>query len=770
MTGALKRIDRLRFGSLKLRIAVLYTALFAAVMTVIVLLAAAGLSRFAEESASRDLSANARVFDELLSLRAQQMRNSADVLAHDFGFREAVATEDSATIDSALLSLRDRSNTEAAFVVGLDGTLLASGEARIGSPEALWYPLDEGHDHGIIKLGDQFALAAAAPITAPDTLGWLVIAQPLDARELERLTRFAAIDLGAVVKSAANLPPFLADKASDAIVEHDQNDARYLYHVSAITTLEQGLEPRLVLRHSLTATLASYLELRNLLILLGLVALAAVVAVSWRVALTVTSPLQKLDEATRLISEGRDVKLTVDTDDEIGRLASSFNVMVAAIDERERQIVHAGLHDVLTKLPNRKLFTEQLDLAVDQLRSGERLMVVQVDLDGFKTINETLGFDMGDALLRDTAQHLKREFPEVLCARLGSDEFAILVENIESDGQLADIADRIHACLQRTVNLDGRPLETTASVGIAIAPDDGTEGGGLMKNAELALARGKNDGKGTSQFFERSLDEKARLRRQMEFDLREALRAGEFELYFQPLYSLQREELTGFEALIRWPHSERGLITPAEFIPLAEDSGLIVPLGEWVMREACRQAATWPEELSVAVNVSPKQFTDSRLAETVLQALSASGLSPARLELEITESIFIADVEETLATLHSLRRLGVRIALDDFGTGYSSLSYLRSFPFDKVKIDQSFVAALGSDRSSHAVIRAITTLAQALGMETLAEGVECQEQVEVLRREGCQNVQGYLYSRPVPGNQIASLLPRRQAKNELISA
>jgi diguanylate cyclase (GGDEF)-like protein len=527
--------------------------------------------------------------------------------------------------------------------------------------------------------------------------------------------------------------------------------------VSSLAALQQGLEPRLVLRHSLTRTLASYGHLRNLLIGLALAALALVVALSWRVARTVTGPLQKLDHATRLIGEGREIDLNVDTDDEIGRLATSFKAMAAAIDERERRILHVGLHDGLTNLPNRKLFTEQLELAAAQLGEAERMMIAYVDLDDFKVINDTLGHPTGDALLRDVAKHLKAELPEALVARLGGDEFAILIDGIDPGDNVALLADRVHSCFQRSVMLDGNQASSSASLGIAIAPGDGRNGTTLMKNADLALYRAKSEGKASYQFFEPSLDEEARQRRQMELDLRSALRDGQFELYFQPLYSLEKERLTGFEALIRWPHPERGMISPVEFIPLAEETGLIIPIGEWVLREACRQAVTWPGDISVAVNVSPKQFAVPGIANTVLQALGAAGLAPGRLELEITESIFIANVEKTLSTLHSLRNLGVRIALDDFGTGYSSLSYLRSFPFDKVKIDQSFVADLTSGTNAHAVIRAITTLAGALGMETLAEGVEHMDQLDVLRREGCQNVQGYLYSRPVSAGKIRAL-------------
>ena len=760
MTRRLASIDKLRFGSLKVRITVLYAGLFAAILAVIVVIAGNGLARFAEANATRDLQANARVFDELLDLRARQMRGSADVLSRDFGFREAVATQDGATIDSALASLKSRSRTDAAFVVGLDGTLLASGDARIPSAEALWYTLDEGREKGIIRVGDRLALAAASPVEAPDLIGWLVLAQPLDRAELERLAQLAAIDVEAQVASADRLPAWMTEARQGEVFERT-SDERFLYQLTAIPALEDGLEPRLILRHSLSASLAEYAWLQYLLAALALGAIALVVVLSWRVARTVTRPLQKLDEATRMIGEGREVALTADTDDEIGRLATSFNSMVAAIEERERRIIHVGLHDGLTNLPNRKLFVEQLEQALARLPDDERLMVVYVDLDDFKVVNDTLGHPAGDGLLREVAGYLRTALPEATIARLGGDEFAILMQDIDQGESLAALADRIQACFQRTVTLDGQQADCSASLGIAVAPGDGADGITLMKNADLALYRAKGEGKSTYHFFEPALDEEARRRRQMELDLRLALREGGFELYFQPLYSLTEERLQGFEALIRWPHPELGMISPLDFIPLAEETGLIVPIGDWVIREACHQAAQWPDDLSVAVNVSPKQFATPGLSQTILQALAASGLPPQRLELEITESIFIANVEKTLSALHGLRDLGVRIALDDFGTGYSSLSYLRSFPFDKVKIDRSFVEDLSKGGNAHAVIRAITTLADALGMDTLAEGVEEQDQLDVLRQEGCRFIQGFLFSRPVPAGEVVALLEER---------
>lgn len=753
----LARLRALRFGALSTRIALLYAGLFALVLGLVVSLAAGALARFGEASAARDLAANARVFDEILAARARQMGDQADVLAHDFGFREAVATGDAPTISSALTSLEGRVRSDMAFVLTLEGEVLAADATGVPLPETMWTQLDKGGKRGIIRSEQGFALAAAAPVEAPDLIGWLVIAQPLDRDELDRLVELAPISLEASVVDAARQPAWLRDASADRVFEREEK-SRFLYHVSDLAVLQDGIAPRLVLRHSLAESLAAYASLKSWLIILASGGIVLVLGLSWKVARGVTEPLKQLDEATRLIGEGREVSLTVDTDDEIGRLAGSFNQMVAAIEERERQIIHVGLHDGLTGLPNRKLFTEQLANTLSRRRVGEQVMVAYVDLDDFKMVNDTLGHPAGDALLRIVADHLREELPDALLARLGGDEFAILIDGIDDKASLGNIADALQRCFDRPVSINDQQVSCGASIGIAMAPGDGEDGNTLMKNADLALYRAKHEGKSTYHFFEPALDEAARQRRQLELDLRAAIKEGGFELNFQPLYSLAERRLTGFEALIRWNHPTRGRVNPAEFIPLAEETGLIIPIGEWVLREACRQASGWPGDVSVAVNVSPKQFAATSIASTVLSALSASGLAPQRLELEITESIFIADVDATLATLHSLRNLGVKIALDDFGTGYSSLSYLRSFPFDKVKIDKSFVEDLGTSSNGHAMIRAITTLANALGMETLAEGVEDIAQFEVLEREGCQNIQGYLFSRPVAANAVAGLL------------
>jgi diguanylate cyclase (GGDEF)-like protein len=680
------------------------------------------------------------------------------VVAHDFGFREAVATGDEPTIASALESLEGRVRSDQAFVLTLEGEVLAADASNLPTPEALQRRLEAGQKRGIIRLGKGLALAAVAPIEMPDLIGWLVIAQPLDRAELDRLVELAPIELTAHVVEAGHQPRWLMNAQPGRVFEYRSAGERILYHTSNLPVLQDDMSPRLVLGHALAKSLAGYASLKGWLIALALGGIGLVLGLSWKVARSVTEPLKQLAEATRLIGEGREVSLRVETQDEIGLLAGSFNAMVAAIEERERQIIHVGLHDGLTGLPNRKLFSEQLASTLARRRAGERVLVAYVDLDDFKMVNDTLGHPAGDALLRLVADRLRDDLPDALIARLGGDEFAILIGGIDEKASLGVIADGLQCSFISPMAIDGQHVVCRASIGIAMAPGDGEDGTTLMKNADLALYCAKHEGKATYHFFEPALDEAARQRRQLELDLRAAIRDGSFELNFQPLYSLAQQRLTGFEALIRWNHPVRGRVDPTEFITLAEETGLIIPIGEWALREACHQASSWPEDVSIAVNVSPKQFAVSGFTGIVLSALSASGLAAHRLELEITESSFIADVEATLNTLHSLRALGVKIVLDDFGTGYFSLSYLRSFPFDKVKIDKSFVEDLGISNNGHAVIRAITTIACALGMETLAEGVEDIAQFEVLEREGCQSIQGYLFSRPVPADAVANLL------------
>jgi len=426
----------------------------------------------------------------------------------------------------------------------------------------------------------------------------------------------------------------------------------------------------------------------------------------------------------------------------------------------EQQIAHMARHDALTDLPNRVLLSERLSERLTAgAHHGEMLAVLYLDLDHFKGVNDTLGHSVGDELLKAIADRLRSCANDTdTVARIGGDEFAIIQTNIESPSEAAMLARLICDTIKAPYNLHGHVVIVDTSIGIAIAPNDGVDVDELLKNADMALYGAKADGRGTYRFFESDMDARVKARRTMELALRKALEVGEFELHYQPLLDLKQDRVTCCEALLRWRHPEQGMIPPSEFIPVAEEIGLIVPLGEWVLRQACLDAAGWPEDVHVAVNLSPSQLINQSLLPVVINALAMSGLSACRLELEITEAVLMQNTETTMATLHRLRELGMRISMDDFGTGYSSLSYLRSFPFDKIKIDRCFISGLPDADDSLAIVRAVTGLAGSLRMTTTAEGVETQQQLEQVRLLGCTEIQGFVFSRPRPAAEISAFL------------
>jgi diguanylate cyclase (GGDEF)-like protein/PAS domain S-box-containing protein len=425
----------------------------------------------------------------------------------------------------------------------------------------------------------------------------------------------------------------------------------------------------------------------------------------------------------------------------------------------EQHIAHMAHHDALTDLPNRVLFRERMAEGLLKTEAtGEPLALLCLDLDHFKAVNDTLGHPIGDQLLTAVAERLAKVVGRTgMLARLGGDEFAILLH--AATAQAAEtLARRLVRTMTEPFVIEGHLINTGLSVGIAVAPGDGTAGDHLMKCADLALYRAKSEGRGMFRFFEPDMGRRLQARRELELDLRQALSAGEFSLSYQPQVRAATQELAGFEALIRWNQIARGPVSPADFIPLAEETGLILPIGEWVLREACREAARWPAPLKVAVNLSPVQFKNRRLVRFVKETLEATGLAPSRLELEITEAVLLQNDDVTIAMLHELRALGIRIAMDDFGVGYSSLSYLRSFPFDKIKIDRSFIADLDRNRDNAAIVRAMAGLGASLNVDTTAEGVETAEQLAVVRQCGCTEIQGYLISAPRPAAQIGALI------------
>jgi diguanylate cyclase (GGDEF)-like protein/PAS domain S-box-containing protein len=442
--------------------------------------------------------------------------------------------------------------------------------------------------------------------------------------------------------------------------------------------------------------------------------------------------------------------------------------LLALVDDRthrkraEAQIARLVHHDLLTNLPNRTAFSACIDATVETAsRDGTAFALMSLDCDRFKEINDVYGQAAGDEMLRQVAARVQSTIGGAFLARLGGDEFAIIATDGEQPAAAAAMADRLLAAFKEPVRLHDHCIDASISIGIAIFPADNTSPAGLISNADAALYRAKAEGRGTFRFFEAAMDQRLRERRALQQELRLAIERGELAIHYQPQARINGD-VFGFEALVRWNHPQRGLIPPSTFIPLAEESGLILQLGEWIMREACRQAASWPQPLQLAINVSPVEFRHGDLPGLLHSVLMETGLSPSRLELEVTEGVLIDDFSRAVSILRRLKALGVRIAMDDFGTGYSSLSYLQSFPFDKIKIDQSFICNLGHNKQSLTIVRAVIGLARALDVPVLAEGVETKEQLAFLAKERCDEVQGYLIGRPMPIESYAALVGRRE--------
>ncbi|MBV9527213.1 EAL domain-containing protein [Sphingomonas sp.] len=756
------------FRSLSARLTVQFALLFAGAMLAV----SAALSTFIAGSASRQvadqLQSSGAVYDRLWAQRAHELQNAAQLLARDFGFRAAVATRDQATMQSALRNAASRLRVRTAFIVSADGKAVSIDSSIPASETAgLWDPLDDGRLTGVAVLAGRPRQLVAAPVMAPTLIGWVVFAADLDRHEMRSLERLSAIPLHAAVIAQDN--GRWSEASGSMSVLDGQSAALAQQHVGTGATFEMtlgrgrsiALAKRLptfsgdggailLLAYPRSEALADAHKLQFALAVMTLLGLLAAALATWRAAGRITRPLARLDEAAGRLAAGEHVQVRVRGSDELARLADSFNDMAGKIAEREQRITQLAFNDVLTGLPNRTMFQQQLEhLLRVSSGSGSHFALHCLDLDQFKVINDTLGHPAGDALLVEAAQRLMDAAKGHFVARLGGDEFVVL-QVLGGDRNAIDLlAAEILRSVRQPLNIDGHEIAPSTSIGIAIAPGDGADAETLLRSADLALYRAKEGGRGAFAFFEESLNQRAQQRRQIEADLRTALERDEFELFYQPLFDLEQNRICSFEALIRWRHPERGMVSPAEFVPVAEDTGLINAIGSWVIREACAQAVRWPDHVRIAVNVSPVQFHRAGLQETIFRALADSGLAPQRLELEITESIFLEGGDATLKLLHSLRGLGVRIALDDFGTGYSSLSYLLSFPFDKLKIDRSFIHNLLTREGASAIVGAITELAQALGIETTAEGVEETAQLLELRSHGCSSVQGYLFAEPM---------------------
>jgi diguanylate cyclase (GGDEF)-like protein/PAS domain S-box-containing protein len=455
-----------------------------------------------------------------------------------------------------------------------------------------------------------------------------------------------------------------------------------------------------------------------------------------------------------------------------GKLQYLISVIHDITDRKrdEQRIAHMAHHDPLTDLPNRTAFNECIAATLDLAKgSGESFALLSIDLDRFKTVNDVFGHAMGDALLREIAGRMEQACQGAFLARVGGDEFHVITPTGPQPATAEALAGKLCAALDTDIDIDGIPLRVRLTVGIAVFPQDGVDVVTLVANADAALFRAKSEARGSIRFFEMSMDKQLRDKRALQQDLRTVTAHDEIEMHYQP-QALISGKTTGFEALVRWHHPRQGLVSPNTFIPLAEESGIIVELGEWILRAACREAASWPRPLSIAINLSPVQFRYGDLPKLVHEILLETGLAPSRLELEITEGVLIGDFNRAVSILRRLKALGVRIAMDDFGTGYSSLSYLQSFPFDKLKIDQSFIANLGHSQQAATIVRAVIALGRGLNMPVVAEGVETEEQVKFLAAESCNEIQGYLVGRPKPIAEYAALGGRKPPPHHRLKA
>ena len=762
----------IRFRSLQARLSTLYAGLFAGMTLAVAVLAHLLIVAHAQDAVRAEMLASSGVYDRLWTLRAQALGESAAVLARDFGFRSAVATGDRPTIASALDSLRDRAGVPFAVVVDESGQVTGNPgplrDAIVGLPDAL----APGQRDAVVPTAQGIYRLVVSPILAPEEIGLVVFAVRLDGAEMHALEQMSAMPITATMVRRQDGRWIAADGGAVASAALDRAAAagprrlvqlrvggRPAYALLKRLSAPGGqAEAAILISYGMDDALQPYRPLELALGGVGAVGLLLVLMGSRRLAIRLVRPLAALGAAARALENGTRTELPETDDDELGQLSAAFNRMSAGIVEREHRISHMAFHDALTGLPNRAFFQQQLAVTLARARrGGEAVAVLTLDVDGFKTVNDTLGHLAGDGLLLAVSKLLVEQARDGMVARTGGDEFAIILSGGDVPHRARALAQGVCDRFASPVAVGEHQVPIGASLGIAL-DDRQCEADTLLKNADLALQRAKEEGRACFRFFDLSLDLAARRRHQLEIDLHDALKKEQFTLNYQPIVGLKPDRIIGMEALLRWRHPTRGPVSPAEFIPVAEESGLIGAIGEWVLREACQQAARWPEDVRLSVNVSPLQFRNPGFMPGLMQALARSGLPPHRLEVEITESVFLDGEEGVIRLLHSLRALGIRVALDDFGTGYSSLSYLRSFPFDKIKIDRSFVTDVADDEGAAAIVQAIVELATALHMETTAEGVELVSQLDKLRLQGCTSIQGYLFSRPVEAGVADDML------------
>lgn len=765
------------------RLALTYGSLLLLVLAAVLLLVSQVQRDIVTRQLHNELLLGQAVFDRALAQNQQQLTQAAKVLAADYGFREAIASRDQATITSALLNHGGRIDADLSLVATLDGLLLADSRQPQASgafpfPILLESARQQGTASAIVSFDDKAYQLVLIPVRAPLPVAVVALGFQIDtavATDLQTLTGMQVSFFGRRATSGASatdswqlqastldanlataLTTQMTDLAAGSVqtLELDRTPFQTLLHPLG----EWDNQVVAVLQRSLDIALEPHRQLQRKLLWLGGVALLLALLATVLLGRGIVKPLQQLQGAARRLADGDyNAHADIRSQDEIGDLAQAFNTMRATIANREQQILDLAYRDPLTGLPNRTYFTEQLTTA---LNGDSICAVLLLDIDRFKLINNTLGHAVGDELLRAASGRLRTSLPtSAVLARLGADEFAVLLPAM-GDSEARQLAEQLAGAMQQPFVAGGQSVDLRASIGYAVAPDDGRHTSALLRAVDVALYYSRQQRRGIVR-FDPALQPFRAEHLSLLGDLRRAVAENELRLFYQPKMDLQGGEHQHCEALVRWQHPTRGFIPPIDFIPFAEQTGDIKRLTRWIIARALSQAREWQQtglQMHIAVNISTHDLLDTSLQEFVAESLARSGVAADRLGLEVTESGFMDEPERAMALLGQLRALGVQLSIDDFGTGYSSLAYLKKLPVQELKIDQTFVRHLGADGDDAAIVRSTIELGHNLGLQVVAEGIETREQALLLRDWGCDRGQGYYFSRPVPAEDFSSWL------------
>lgn len=777
----------MRIHHLRTRIIVLFVALLTLVQIAGFWLVNAANSRNAQVKVEEELAVGQRVFERLLAQNTEKLSQAARVLAADFPFREAVATHDVGTLASVLANHGARISADAMLFVDLDGQVIADTLRPGAAARAFEYPdlltsrTDE--DAGLQMLDGRAFQMAAVPVLAPLPIGWVVVGYAVDddlARDLRRLTTlevsfFLHDDRRGWQILASTLPPPDQDQLSGAMPSWSRSTVTQLVkisddeHQARVIPLSSSGDTRIVavLHRSLAGALAAFDRLRNTLIALAILSLIISIVASVTIALNITRPLSSLAAQAHRIEQGDYADtVVIERADEIGVLASSLNHMRAGIKDREHRILKLAYQDPLTDLANRSKFSERLEEAIGLATvTKRRLAILVMDLDRFKYVNDTLGHSVGDHVLREVGERLLTIVSGSECvARLGGDEFAILLQS--QDRAAPDLAREIIAALEQPIYYKGQPLDVGTSIGVAHYPDHGHDAQTLVRNADIAMYAAKRNKTGFT-VYDPNYDTSQQEHLSLLGELRRAVERDELRLYYQPKVSLHSSNVSAVEALLRWQHPQRGVVSPGLFIPFAEHTGYIKVLTRWVLREAIRQCGEWVRQglkLQVSVNISARDLMNRELPDTIASLLAEHSVPASFLCLEITESGFMEDPAYAQKVLDRLSSLGLRLSIDDYGTGYSSLSYIMKLPVQELKIDRSFISSMVGNEDLSTIVRSTIELGHNLGLKVVAEGVEDAAGWAMLKSLGCDDAQGYYMSPPLDASSLVRWMREKSEK------